>query len=148
MLPQGYPCAVHRRHGRSRGQKHKKLETIGAAWAGSSDQVDSKTEAEVDEDLIRFGYAARAPKAEREVEIEPENVVAVTTFFRCSTQWRSSGFGLIGLDYPALVAVMKLDRVRDKQDTFNRIRVLESAALATLSAKREADEARAKRKRK
>jgi len=55
-------------------------------------------------------------------------------FVACETQWRflPSGYRL-GLDYPALEAVMRLQKIKNKSDVFTRVRVMERAALALLN---------------
>ena len=47
------------------------------------------------------------------------------------TQWRTGMSGPTGLDYNALPIVMKLEGVqmRDRQDVFDCVRIMESAAL-------------------
>lgn len=47
------------------------------------------------------------------------------------TQWRTGMAGPTGLDYTALPIVMKLEGVpkRDRQDVFDCVRIMESAAL-------------------
>jgi len=43
-----------------------------------------------------------------------------------------SGYRL-GLDYPALETVMRLQKIKNKSDVFTRVRVMERAALALLN---------------
>ena len=69
-----------------------------------------------------------------EVDIWPDNILAVRVFLAMSTQWRMGLAGATGLDYGALPAVMRLSQVPpgERQNVFNDIRVLEDAALETL----------------
>lgn len=47
-----------------------------------------------------------------------------------STQWVYAGMGsVVGLDYCALEAVMRFQRVKDRRDCFHRIRIMEAEAL-------------------
>lgn len=68
------------------------------------------------------------------IEVWPDNVLAVNVFIAMSTQWRSSGVGVIGLDYNALPVVMRFSGVppADRAGVFESIRILEDAALETM----------------
>jgi hypothetical protein len=72
-----------------------------------------------------FAARDRAPP----VEVLPQNWPAVCVFVDCATQWRYGERGATGLEYASVVAVMRLHGIKDKRDTFNRIRVLESTVL-------------------
>lgn len=69
------------------------------------------------------------------VEVWPENWPAVQLFAAVQTQWRVHGFTgrPLGLDYPAVEAAMRMLRIKDRPATFERIRIMEAAALATLN---------------
>lgn len=71
------------------------------------------------------------------VEVWPENWPAVELFCAVATQWRASFGGVIGLDYTAVEAAMRMMRIKpdDRRDLFARLRVMESAALAVMRAK-------------
>lgn len=64
----------------------------------------------------------------------PDNILACDVFAAMQTQWRSSGYGATGLDYTAIPAVFDLlDVPRDlRADTFDCLRVMESAALSLM----------------
>lgn len=68
-------------------------------------------------------------------EVWPENVTATNVFISMATQWRllPQG-GVLGLDYNALPGVMEMVGVdrKDWPDTFDKIRVMEDAAMEEL----------------
>ena len=53
------------------------------------------------------------PEPEKDFEVWEENWVSVDMFLRCGTQWRTSVSGVTGLDYAAVVEVIKLYKVDD-----------------------------------
>ena len=65
------------------------------------------------------------------VEVWPDNLLAVNTFVAMSTQWRVGAMGATGLDYTALIDVMKLIGVpaKNRGDVFEDVRTMEDAAL-------------------
>lgn len=63
----------------------------------------------------------------------PENLQAVEIFLRCETQWRVSMAGITGLDYTAVSTVLELLQVEDRADCFDRLQVIEGAALAAIA---------------
>lgn len=67
----------------------------------------------------------------------PDNWQALDVFVALQTQWRFSQIGPTGLDYSALGAVMRLRGVkkRDRADTFEAIRIMESEALDVMRKK-------------
>lgn len=69
----------------------------------------------------------------------PENWPALELFLACATQWRLAGMeGVrIGLDYPAVEAVMRITRVDDRPDAFQRLRVIETGALEAMQEQRD-----------
>ena len=58
----------------------------------------------------------------------------VNLFITCSTQWRSSGFGATGMDYSAVLSVLRMKGVSKKKwpRLFDDLRILEDCALATM----------------
>lgn len=67
-------------------------------------------------------------------EVEPENWPALLAFISCETQWRYANSGLrLGLDYPALESVVRLQKIPNKPDVFRRVQIMERAALAFLN---------------
>ena len=78
--------------------------------------------------------AAVASTVDSEVELWPENAAAFRVFAQCSTQWRVSMSGPIGLDYPAVYPL--IDRAaasaREWDEMFEDVRVMEREALDEL----------------
>ncbi len=73
-----------------------------------------------------------------EVEVYPENWLAVRLFSLLSTQWRVGMNGPTGLDYAALPAVLDLYGVKKKHraDAFEALRTMECEALRVWAEKR------------
>lgn len=72
-----------------------------------------------------------------DIELWPENEVAIGVFSSISTQWRVGVSGVTGLDYNVLF--YRLDRMRlseeAHQQLFDDIRVIEAEALQILNQK-------------
>lgn len=70
--------------------------------------------------------------------VYPENWPAFTVFASMLTQWRTSYGGIIGLDYSVLPSVMRWLAIppADEPEVFEAVRVMESAALPELNAKK------------
>lgn len=66
------------------------------------------------------------------IEIWPDIWPSFEVFRAMSTQWRTGVNGVTGLDYNCLPQVMDWLGVEDKATVFSDIRVMESAALATI----------------
>lgn len=64
-----------------------------------------------------------------------ENWDTVLLFLVCATQWRSTGHGATGLDYAAVEAVMRIHDVQQPRETFDGVRIMESAALTQMNRK-------------
>jgi hypothetical protein len=67
--------------------------------------------------------------------IWPENLDTLEAFLALSTQWRTDGMTgiVLGLDYPAIEATLRMLGVRDRRRTFLELRAMERAALETLN---------------
>lgn len=65
-------------------------------------------------------------------DLKPENRDAMRLWLAAGTQWRSAGFGLVGLDYAALALVAGLLRPPVDLDPhcFDKIQALERFELA------------------
>lgn len=74
-----------------------------------------------------FGLAV--DEVNLDVEIWPDNVETVQCFIGLSTQWKSGMNGVTGLDYAAILIVMKMNEVRDRKTVFGGLQVMESEAL-------------------
>lgn len=98
---------------------------------------DSQDVSQYNEDLKSFGLDEELADPERDdFELFPENWPAFCVFVGCSTQWRMSDGQPVGLDYPAVESVMRVYGVDDARENFERIRILESAALAEFIKRR------------
>lgn len=49
-------------------------------------------------------------------------------FLQCQTQWRTSGSGVIGLDYGVVLQMMDLYTVGNRRQTLEDLQVMESRA--------------------
>jgi hypothetical protein len=58
----------------------------------------------------------------------PEHEDAVLMFLQCQTQWRTSGSGVIGLDYGVVLQMMDLYTVSNRRQTLENLQVMESRA--------------------
>ena len=56
----------------------------------------------------------------------------MNVFIAMSTQWRIGNNGATGLDYNALKPVMEFVKVRDQQQVFEDIRIMEDVALSVI----------------
>lgn len=56
-------------------------------------------------------------------------------FCSMSTQWRSSGAGVYGLDYNVLPFLFKVYNVTDEEMALNDIRIMEQKALEMINKK-------------
>ncbi|MFP4146590.1 MAG: DUF1799 domain-containing protein [Halorhodospira sp.] len=73
---------------------------------------------------------------EESYEVWPENQEAYVLFQRCLTQWRVGQDQAIGLDYTGVEAVLRILEVEDWQDAFDRLQVMEHAALSAMREKK------------
>ncbi len=111
------------------GCAKKKLVEAARRWAGGREVND------VGSDLEAFGIKTEGLEAiteDTEFEVWPENAVAVEMFLRCSTQWRMGFGGAVGLDYPAIIEVLRLYEVADVKKVFEDVQTMERAALETM----------------
>jgi len=74
------------------------------------------------------------PSGPEHYEVWPENWEAVILFCGLATQWKVGAFGgFIGLDYAAVEADLRLQRVRDRARVYQKIKAMEYAALPILN---------------
>jgi Phage related hypothetical protein (DUF1799) len=86
---------------------------------------------------------------EGELEVQfavyPCNLDALRVFITMNTQWRvcagMAGLYYIGLDYNVLPEVWKRTGIaqRDRDDVFEKLRIMEAAALTVLNASKKAE---------
>jgi hypothetical protein len=62
-------------------------------------------------------------------EVDTPEWPTVCAWLRVQTQWRTSFGGLVGLDYPAVLAVLRVD---PDSEIFDGLQVMEFAALQAL----------------
>lgn len=69
--------------------------------------------------------------------IYPDNIQPVAIFADMLTQWRVGMNGATGLDYNALPVVMRFRGVKmaDREDVFECVKIMESAALKAMRDK-------------
>lgn len=77
--------------------------------------------------------AKRAAQSDGDMLIPWTEWPVVRLWLAVQTQWRTSFGGLVGLDYPAVFAVMAHTGVTDPTgEIFDGLQTMESAALAAL----------------
>ncbi len=68
---------------------------------------------------------------QEDVELYPDNALAVAVFLELATQWRHGPAGITGLDYKAVFAAMDERGLEgdDRRDAFAGVRVMERAVI-------------------
>ena len=144
---------LHHRH--LREGRQKKLISVVLHWCGRD--TDARAE---HRDLVEGAHACGIPvedvlaaarilgdsdpddyDEQGNLVVMEENAEAALVFLRAGTQWRQqviTGGTQIrtvwhGLDYPAVHTIMELHHVSDPRDTFERVQVMERAALILLN---------------
>ena len=80
--------------------------------------------------------AAKLEAVQEDFEVWDENWEAVMMFLRMQTQWNVSMNGLVGLNYQALETLIRLYHVKEPIELFERVQVIERAALVKMNSKR------------
>ena len=80
--------------------------------------------------------AAQLEAIKHDFEVWEENWEAVMMFLRMQTQWNVSMNGLIGLNYQALETLIRLYHVKEPVELFEKVQVIERAALVKMNTKR------------
>lgn len=80
--------------------------------------------------------AAQLEAVKHNFEVWEENWEAVMMFLRMQTQWNVSMNGLIGLNYQALETLIRLYHVKEPVELFEKVQVIERAALVKMNSKR------------
>lgn len=71
-------------------------------------------------------------------EILPDNDEAVSVYLRCSDQWRVAPSGLrMGLEAGSVESVMRLMRVRERLECFDKVRLISSEVAGMLAQEAE-----------
>ena len=68
-------------------------------------------------------------------ELWPEHVPAVDLFIRCGTQWRTTGEGVMGLDYGVLLQLGSLYQVPDMPRVLEDVQTMELHARDKINAR-------------
>lgn len=69
-------------------------------------------------------------------EVWDENWEALTIFLRLQTQWNMGMAGPTGLNYQALETIIRLYKVDDPVTVFEKVQVIERAAIVKLNSKK------------
>ena len=80
--------------------------------------------------------AAQLEAVKHNFEVWEENWEAVMMFLRMQTQWNVGMSGLIGLNYQALETLIRLYHVKQPVELFEKVQVIERAALVKMNTKR------------
>jgi hypothetical protein len=88
---------------------------------------DGTPDKELLEDAKAFGIILAEPEP-AEFAIWPENLETVQLFIDCQTQWRTTGSGVIGLDYGVVLALASLSGATDPLALLRDLQVMEMRA--------------------
>ena len=80
--------------------------------------------------------AAQLEAVKHNFEVWEENWEAVMMFLKMQTQWNVSMRGLVGLNYQALETLIRLYHVKEPVELFEKVQVIERAALVKMNSKR------------
>jgi len=58
---------------------------------------------------------------------------AFEVFLRCQTQWRVSMSGFIGLDYVAVIGVLNLYKIENKQQVLEDLQIIETTVVKLMN---------------
>jgi hypothetical protein len=88
--------------------------------------------------MAEFGFKPEDYGDEYEIFVWPENATTADLFIAMHTQWRTSAYGMVGLDYAVLPVVMDFSGIpaADRSTIFHSIRVMEMHYLSELRAKK------------
>jgi hypothetical protein len=71
----------------------------------------------------------------REPELLPENRATWDLWCAAGTQWRTTGFGIVGLDYGALLKIATIMGIEMNERVMRSIMMLEAETLTAASKK-------------
>lgn len=80
--------------------------------------------------------AAKLEAVQEDFEVWDENWEAMMMFLRMQTQWNVSMNGLVGLNYQALETLIRLYKIEEPLELFEKVQVIERAALVKMNSKR------------
>jgi hypothetical protein len=72
---------------------------------------------------------------DRQPEILKENIDVFDLWDAAGTQWRSGGFSVVGLDYPAVYKIAEVIGIEETPILHQKLRILESLQLRKWSKK-------------
>jgi hypothetical protein len=76
-----------------------------------------------------------ARQVETDFLVWEENADIVDLFLKVQTQWNITHGGVVGLNYGAVEFCLKIYKVKDRQQVFDGLRVMEMAALSILNTR-------------
>lgn len=133
------------------GSAAKKLTDAARYWAGGGAAgedtrvTDVMRFARISEEEARAYIASQDATGDadlpEEFEVYPENWDTVMLFLRLQTQWILGGMDgrPVGLNYVAVESVMRMCRVKNREQELDRIRFMEAAALAVVDGEADDD---------
>lgn len=100
---------------------------------------DNGANQELLDDLAAYGADISAlPESMREpetFEVWPEHLEALEIFLRCTTQWRTTQAGVIGLDYGPMFQLLDLYAVGNRLQVFEDLQIMEQRAVKLINDK-------------
>ena len=100
---------------------------------------DGGADSELLADLAAYGGDASSlpvhMQRPQEFEVWPEHVEPLDMFLRCSTQWRTTQAGVVGLDYGAVFSILDLYAVANRHQVFEDLQIMERRAVELINAK-------------
>jgi hypothetical protein len=83
--------------------------------------------------LLRLDPGQVIPDDDPDYDLWPEHENAALMFMRCQTQWRSTGGGVVGLDYNVVLQLMGLYDVPDRVAVLEDLQVMEARAVELIN---------------
>ena len=83
-------------------------------------------------DATAFGLILPEPEPV-ELAIWPENLDTVQLFMDVQTQWRTTGSGVIGLDYGVVLSLLSLKGATDLLAVIRDLQVMETRAVELIN---------------
>lgn len=75
-------------------------------------------------------------RQQEQVDIWPEHHQAWRVFLRCSTDWRLTDAGPLGLDGNVILGVITLTQAEQPLQVFDQVKLIEQGALQHFSEKK------------
>ena len=96
---------------------------------------------EMADDLAAFGASVEIMEAVKDqsrsddFEVFEDNWQAVMFFMRLQTQWVATMGGVVGLSYPAVEVMFRIEGIENQRELFADLQVMEFAALQVMNTK-------------